>query len=83
MAQDLIAIGVYPFIVPFVPITGTPLESHPLPRPSSWHRYWARWRICWPQVAGGGKVKAGCARCGACSALSTFEKLRLPAAQVA
>jgi hypothetical protein len=29
------------------------------------------------------KVKAGCARCGACSALSTFEKLRLPAAQVA
>jgi biotin synthase-related radical SAM superfamily protein len=50
MAQDLIAIGVYPFIVPFVPITGTPLESHPLPRPSSWHRYWARW----PMLAAGG-----------------------------
>jgi hypothetical protein len=55
MAQDLIAIGVYPFIVPFVPITGTPLESHPLPRPSSWHRYWARWRDMLAAAAGGGE----------------------------
>ena len=27
--EKLIALGVYPFVVPFVPISGTPLESHP------------------------------------------------------
>ncbi|MDX1669426.1 MAG: MSMEG_0568 family radical SAM protein, partial [Limnobacter sp.] len=31
MSQQLIQLGVYPFIVPFVPISGTPLESHPVP----------------------------------------------------
>ena len=30
-ATRLIALGVYPFVVPFVPISGTPLESHPAP----------------------------------------------------
>jgi radical SAM protein (TIGR04043 family) len=37
-AEKLIALGVYPFVVPFVPISGTPLESHPPPacgRPTS------------------------------------------------
>ncbi len=29
--ERLIALGVYPFVVPFVPISGTPLESHPPP----------------------------------------------------
>ena len=29
--ERLIAAGVYPFVVPFVPISGTPLESHPAP----------------------------------------------------
>ncbi|GMM60883.1 MSMEG_0568 family radical SAM protein [Novosphingobium pituita] len=84
MAQDLIAIGVYPFIVPFVPITGTPLESHPAPSPE----FMAS--VLGPladMLAAGGlaaeKVKAGCARCGACSALSTFEKLRQSSGQVA
>ena len=31
MCERLIALGVYPFVVPFVPIAGTPLESHPAP----------------------------------------------------
>ena len=31
--EQLIALGVYPFVVPFVPISGTPLESHPAPSP--------------------------------------------------
>ena len=31
MAERLISLGVYPFVVPFVPISGTPLESHPAP----------------------------------------------------
>src|SRR5690606_22861850 len=29
----MIALGVYPFVVPFVPISGTPLESAPAPAP--------------------------------------------------
>ena len=31
IAETLIELGVYPFVVPFVPISGTPLESHPAP----------------------------------------------------
>ncbi|MCH4150677.1 MAG: MSMEG_0568 family radical SAM protein [Sphingobium sp.] len=76
ISERLIAIGVYPFIVPFVPISGTPLEDHPSPSPA----FMAS--ILGPlaqMLKDGGlaaeKVKAGCAKCGACSALSTFEKL--------
>ncbi|SFG37402.1 radical SAM protein, MSMEG_0568 family [Novosphingobium sp. CF614] len=72
----LVALGVYPFIVPFVPISGTPLEDHPSPSPE----FMAS--VLGPlaqMLRDGGlsaeKVKAGCAKCGACSALSTFEKL--------
>ncbi|MFV1428260.1 radical SAM protein, partial [Klebsiella pneumoniae] len=31
LSQTLIGLGVYPFVVPFVPISGTPLEHHPAP----------------------------------------------------
>jgi biotin synthase-related radical SAM superfamily protein len=31
MCDRLIRMGVYPFMVPFVPITGTPLANHPAP----------------------------------------------------
>lgn len=84
MAQDLVAIGVYPFIVPFVPISGTPLESQPSPSPefmSSVLRPLAQMLADAGMTAE--KVKAGCARCGACSALSTFEKFHQPDVQVA
>ena len=74
-AERLIALGVYPFVVPFVPISGTPLESHPAPEPGFMHE------ILKPLAAmlraGGLKsadIKAGCGRCGACSALSTYER---------
>ncbi|MDQ1155870.1 radical SAM protein (TIGR04043 family) [Sphingomonas sp. SORGH_AS 950] len=83
ISARLIALGVYPFIVPFVPISGTPLEGHPSPDPAfmaSVLQPLAR------MLREGGlaaeDVKAGCARCGACSALSTFEKL-LPAREAA
>lgn len=75
VCERLVAIGVYPFVVPFVPISGTPLESHPTPEPAFMNailRPLARML-----VEGGLKsvdVKAGCAKCGACSALSTFER---------
>ena len=73
--EKLIALGVYPFVVPFVPISGTPLESHPAPPPAFMHE------ILEPLAgmlrAGGLRatdIKAGCGKCGACSALSTYER---------
>jgi radical SAM protein (TIGR04043 family) len=74
-SERLIALGVYPFVVPFVPISGTPLESHPAPTPAFMHG------ILGPLArlvrAGGlsaSEIKAGCGKCGACSALSTYER---------
>ena len=37
VCERLVAIGVYPFVVPFVPISGTPLESHPAPTAAFMH----------------------------------------------
>jgi radical SAM protein (TIGR04043 family) len=75
ISERLIALGVYPFIVPFIPISGTPLEDHASPSPEFMTS------ILGPlaqMLRDGGlaaeDVKAGCAKCGACSALSTFEK---------
>lgn len=70
----LIQIGVYPFVVPFVPITGTPLATHPAPDSQLMYSLYQ-------QVGGQLKqagmssttIKAGCAKCGACSAMSMFE----------
>jgi radical SAM protein (TIGR04043 family) len=73
--EKLIALGVYPFVVPFVPISGTPLESHPPPAPAFMHSILAPLA----QMLRGARlqatdIKAGCGRCGACSALSTYER---------
>jgi radical SAM protein (TIGR04043 family) len=72
--ERAIELGVYPFVVPFVPIAGTPLEHHPPPAPefvqdllSELARLLAR---------GGMRstdIKAGCGRCGACSSLRARE----------
>jgi radical SAM protein (TIGR04043 family) len=73
--ETLIALGVYPFVVPFVPISGTPLESHPGPTPSFMHAILSP--LASMLLAGGLKssdIKAGCGKCGACSALSTYER---------
>jgi radical SAM protein (TIGR04043 family) len=75
VCERLIGIGVYPFVVPFVPIAGTPLESHPAPSPAFMATLLAP--LAGMLAAGGLTsigVKAGCARCGACSALSTYER---------
>jgi radical SAM protein (TIGR04043 family) len=77
--EKLIGLGVYPFVVPFVPISGTPLESHPPPSPAFMHG------ILRP-LAGmlnaaqlqATDIKAGCGKCGACSALSTYEREATP-----
>lgn len=71
----LVAMGVYPFVVPFVPISGTPLEDHPAPTASFMEavlRPLAQELVNLHMTSD--KVKAGCARCGACSSLSRFEK---------
>ncbi|MEO1131471.1 MAG: MSMEG_0568 family radical SAM protein [Cyanobacteria bacterium J06639_1] len=74
MSARLIEIGVYPFVVPFVPIAGTPLETHPAPDSDfMFEVYQAVGKRL--QAAGmtSADVNAGCAKCGACSALSNFE----------
>ncbi|CAG9163553.1 hypothetical protein LMG23994_00157 [Cupriavidus pinatubonensis] len=72
--RELIALGVYPFVVPFVPISGTPLEDHPAPTPAFMQS------VLQPlgaMLAGAGlrsaDIKAGCGKCGACSSLSAYE----------
>lgn len=75
ISEKLIALGVYPFVVPFVPISGTPLAQHPAPDTA----FMAS--ILEPLsglLHGGGlrsaDIKAGCGRCGACSSLSSYEQ---------
>jgi radical SAM protein (TIGR04043 family) len=73
--EKLIALGVYPFAVPFVPISGTPLESQPPPPPAFMHAILGPLAL---MLRAGGlqatDIKAGCGKCGACSALSTYER---------
>ncbi len=80
MGQKLCDMGVYPFVVPFVPISGTPLESHPAPKPDFMASIL---RPLGEMIVKAGirseDIKAGCGKCGACSALSTYEKLKVPA----
>lgn len=77
VCRRLVGIGVYPFVVPFVPISGTPLESHPTPSPAFMDAILGP--LARMLVESGLKavdVKAGCAKCGACSALATYERGR-------
>jgi radical SAM protein (TIGR04043 family) len=75
VCEILIAIGVYPFVVPLVPISGTPLESAPTPSAAFMHSLLEP--LARMLVKSGMKaahIKAGCGKCGACSALSTYER---------
>jgi len=75
MAERLIGMGVYPFVVPFVPISGTPLESHPAPTPDFMHAILQPLaRMLEGADLRSTEIKAGCGRCGACSALSSYER---------
>jgi radical SAM protein (TIGR04043 family) len=70
---QLIALGVYPFVVPFVPISNTPLAHHQ-PPDSDWmfELYQQIGSLLKAANMSPDTIKAGCAKCGACSALSTF-----------
>lgn len=74
MAEQLVDIGVYPFVVPFIPIVGTPLQHHPSPDADFMHELHSR---LGPIVSNGGlsseSQKAGCGKCGACSTMRNYE----------
>ena len=75
ICKRLVDTGVYPFVVPFVPIAGTPLESHPTPPPAFMHEILSPLAdMLYEADMRSSDIKAGCGRCGACSALSTYEK---------
>jgi radical SAM protein (TIGR04043 family) len=74
-SERLIGLGVYPFVVPFVPISGTPLESHPPPSPDFIHSILKPLaEMLRAALMRATDIKAGCGKCGACSALSTYER---------
>jgi hypothetical protein len=67
--------GVYPFVVPLRPVPGS-LMGGKLPPPAEYVE--SVYREVAPYLAVNGlaswEVHAGCARCGACSALAAFEQ---------
>ena len=74
ISERLAAIGVYPFVVPFVPIDGTPLANHPKPDAAMMARLYPRIGASLRRHAlHSEQIKAGCAKCGACSALKNHE----------
>jgi radical SAM protein (TIGR04043 family) len=74
MCEVLITLGVYPFVVPFVPISGTPLESHPAPAPDFMHSLLTPLGQMLKRAGLRSRdIKAGCGKCGACSSLSVYE----------
>jgi radical SAM protein (TIGR04043 family) len=73
-SRRLIELGVYPFVVPFVPIAGTPLAHHPAPSTAFMVEvYGAVAALLRASDISAEAMAAGCAKCGACSALSLFE----------
>jgi biotin synthase-related radical SAM superfamily protein len=74
VAERLIRMGVYPFLVPFVPLRGTPMQAHPPPSSSMVKDIYREVaRLLKAHGMASADTKAGCAKCGACSALSSYE----------
>lgn len=75
MCETLVKIGVYPFVVPFVPVGGTPLAQQPSPSAAAMRALLAP--LGRMLVEGGlrsADIKAGCGKCGACSSLASYEQ---------
>ncbi len=74
LSKTLVDMGVYPFVVPFVPIAGTALEHHPAPSSAFMNGILEPLADMLAQAdLLSEKVSAGCARCGACSSLKSYE----------
>jgi radical SAM protein (TIGR04043 family) len=72
-------IGVYPFIVPFRPIAGTPMEGVKPPEPELMEYIYVEAAKMLSKFDGGSKSsRAGCVSCGECSALPDFERALKP-----
>ena len=70
-----IDVGVYPFVVPLRPVPGTPLGDVLPPGPDYMESVYRR--VVPYLVArglGSWNVRAGCARCQACSAMTAMER---------
>ena len=73
-AGDLIAAGVYPFVVPFRPLAGTLAARDGAPAPTHAQLSDVTHRVAELLTAAGmfgSDQKAGCAACGACSVLAS------------
>ncbi|MEE3956179.1 hypothetical protein [Peribacillus frigoritolerans] len=70
------AIGVYPFVVPLRPLSGTMLEHAAPPSNELMTDVYQRVAaVLKKENLSAAGSSAGCAKCGACSALSFFENL--------
>ena len=74
MAETLLSLGVYPFLVPFTPIAGTPFADRPGPPAAMMDDLYRRvGRLVRAAGLTSDKMKAGCGKCGACSSLASYE----------
>jgi radical SAM protein (TIGR04043 family) len=74
LCRVLVGLGVYPFVVPFVPIRGTPLEGHAAPAATFMHDLLSQVGAIVREAGLTRETsKAGCGRCGACSTLKVHE----------
>ncbi len=73
--SELLAdLGVYPFVVPLRPIPGSYFETAAPPLPDPMKKlYESVAKILQSKGLSSRTILAGCARCGACSALSAYE----------
>ncbi len=75
ISKQLIALGVYPFVVPFVPVRNTPLAHHDAPDKAFMHGILdPLGKALVDAKMTSDTLESGCAKCGACSTLSNFEK---------
>ena len=75
-AEICAEIGVYPFIVPFRPIAGTPMENVKPPKAEVMEYVYSEAAKILSRYDGGSKSGvAGCVSCGECSVLPDFEML--------
>ena len=76
ISQRCLDIGVYPFVVPFVPISGTRLANHPPPSTEFMDSILEplSQMIVAANLDSDAQV-AGCAKCGACSSLKRYERV--------
>ncbi len=75
MSRTLIGMGVYPFVVPLVPNSGTPLANAQPPSPAFMRSVLGPLGAMLREARLlSADIKAGCGKCGACSSLAAFER---------